>query len=108
MSSSRRVTSPVVTLVDLAPYQPGSVVSKMIVKKASGTVTAFSFDAGELLSEHTTPYDAIVIGLDGVGDVTIGASTHRVSSGQMLRLPGGEPHSVRAVTQFKMLLVMIK
>ena len=108
MVSSRDVGSPVVNLVDLAPYQPGSVVSKMIVKKASGTVTAFSFDTGELLSEHTTPFDAIVIGVDGVGDVTIGGTVHRVAAGQMLNLPGGQPHAVRAVTQFKMLLVMLK
>lgn len=108
MSSTRQLSSPVANLVDLAPYQPGSVVSRAIVKKASGTVTAFSFDTGELLSEHTTPFDAIVIGVDGVGDVTIGGVVHRVAAGQMLQLPGGEPHAVRAVTQFKMLLVMLK
>lgn len=108
MSSTRKASSPVTALTDLAPYQPGSVVSRMIVKKAGGTVTAFSFDTGELLSEHTTPFDALVIGVDGVGDVTISGATHRLSAGQLLRLPSGEPHSVRAVTQFKMLLVMLK
>jgi quercetin dioxygenase-like cupin family protein len=108
MPSTRQESSPVANLADLAPYQPGSVVSRMIVKKASGTVTAFSFDAGEILSEHTTPFDAIVIGVDGVGDVTIAGAVHRVAAGQMLTLPGGQPHAVRAVTQFKMLLVMLR
>jgi quercetin dioxygenase-like cupin family protein len=108
MSSTRQEQSAVVNLTDLAPYQPGSVVSRSILKKASGTITAFSFDAGELLSEHTTPFDAVVIGVDGVGDVTIAGAVHRVAAGQMLSLPGGQPHSVRAVTQFQMLLVMLK
>ena len=106
--SSPNANSPVETLADLTPYQPGSVVSKMIVKKATGTVTSFAFDTGELLSEHTTPFDAMIIGVDGVADVTIAGLSHRVAAGQLLRLPGGQPHSVRAVTQFKMLLVMLK
>ncbi len=93
---------------DLAALQPGAVVSRTLIKKASGTVTVFAFDAGEGLSEHTAPFDALVLGLEGDADITISGASHRVGAGQLLRLPAGKPHAVKAVTPFKMLLVMIR
>jgi quercetin dioxygenase-like cupin family protein len=98
----------VVALTALVDYQPGSVVSRTLVKKETGTVTAFAFDAGEGLSEHTAPFDALVVVVDGQADIAIGPVAHRVATGQLLRLPAGRPHAVKAVTRFKMLLIMIR
>src|SRR6202162_5151168 len=92
----------------LVEYQPGAVVSRTLVKKAAGTVTAFAFDAGEGLSEHTAPFDALVLNLEGEADISIAGASHRLSAGQLLKLPAGQPHAVKATTPFKMLLVMIK
>ena len=93
---------------ELVEYQAGSVVSRALVKKPAGTVTAFAFDAGEGLSEHTAPYDALVLGVDGEAEISIAGLAHRVSAGQLLALPAGQPHAVKALTPFKMLLVMIR
>jgi quercetin dioxygenase-like cupin family protein len=98
----------VMAQVGLVEYQPGSVVSRTLVKKASGTVTAFAFDTGEGLSEHTAPYDALVLGVDGTAEISIAQVAHRVSAGQLLTLPAGQPHAVKAITRFKMILVMIR
>ncbi|MBN2264872.1 MAG: cupin domain-containing protein [Candidatus Aminicenantes bacterium] len=97
-----------VALAGLASYQDGAVVSREIISERTGTVTVFAFDAGEQLSEHTAPFDAIVIGLDGEGDITIGGRGNRVRPGEMIIMPADVPHALRAVTRFKMLLVMIK
>ena len=93
---------------DLVAPQPGAVVSRTLIKKASGTVTVFAFDAGEGLSEHTAPFDALVLGLEGEADISISGTPHHVSVGQILKLPAGEPHAVKAATPFKMLLVMVR
>jgi quercetin dioxygenase-like cupin family protein len=98
----------VVALTALVDYQPGAVVSRTLVKKETGTVTAFAFDAGEGLSEHTAPYDALVVVVDGESEISIGGVPHRVSAGQLLSLPAGRPHAVKALARFKMLLVMIR
>ena len=98
----------VIAQLGLVEYQPGSVVSRTLIKKSAGTVTAFAFDAGEGLSEHTAPYDALVLGVDGTAEISIGKVSHRVSAGQLLKLPAGEPHAVKAITRFKMILVMIR
>jgi len=98
----------VIPLAQLVEYQPDAVVSRTLVKKPAGTVTAFSFDQGEGLSEHTAPFDALVILIDGEAEITIAGVSHRVSAGQLLRLPAGQPHALKAVTRFKMLLVMVK
>ncbi|MBM4124481.1 MAG: cupin domain-containing protein [Nitrospira sp.] len=98
----------VVVLAELIQYQPGAVVSRTIVKKPAGTVTAFAFDQGEGLSEHRAPFDALVILIDGEAEISIAEVPHRVSAGQLLRLPAGRPHALKAVTRFKMLLVMVK
>ena len=97
-----------VPVTDLAAYQPGAVVSRVILKTPSGTVTAFAFDEGEGLTEHTTPVDALVHVLEGEASIAIAGVSHTVAAGQMLRLPAGVPHAVKATTRFKMLLIMIK
>jgi quercetin dioxygenase-like cupin family protein len=97
-----------VRAADLVTIQSAAVVSRTILKKPMGTVTAFAFDAGEALSEHTAPFDALIMGLEGGADIFISGTPHSVYSGDILRLPAGEPHSVKATTPFKMLLVMIK
>ena len=98
----------VIAQLGLVEYQPGAVVSRTLVKKPAGTITAFAFDAGEGLSEHTAPYDALVLGVDGTAEISIGKVAHQVSAGQLLKLPAGEPHAVKASTRFKMILVMIR
>lgn len=96
---------PFPALVDL---QPGAVVSRTLVKTAGGTVTAFAFDAGEALSEHSAPFDAFVLGVEGEAEVTISKVPHRVKAGEILRMPANEPHGLKALTPFKMILVMVK
>jgi len=98
----------VVLVSDLVAPQPGAVVSRTLIKKPAGTVTVFAFDSGEGLSEHTAPFDALVLDLEGEADISISGKPHHVSPGRLLRLPAGKPHAVKAVTPFKMLLVMIR
>lgn len=98
----------VVSLAAIVQYQPGAVVSRTIVKKPSGTVTAFAFDDGEGLSEHTAAFDALVLIVEGECAVSVSGVPSRLSAGQLLRLPAGQPHALKALTRFKMLLVMIK
>ena len=98
----------VIALSALLDYQVGAVVSRTLVKKEAGTVTAFAFDAGEGLSEHTAPFEALVVMIDGEAGISIAGTPHRVTAGQLLRLPAGQPHAVKAVTPFKMLLIMIR
>jgi len=92
---------------DLITYQDGSIVSRMLVHKSAGTITLFAFDAGEGLSEHTAPYDAIVSVIDGEAAITIGGTDYNVGTGQMIIMPANIPHAVDAVQRFKMLLTMI-
>ncbi len=92
----------------LVGYQPGAVVSRTLVKKAAGTVTAFAFDAGEGLSEHTAPFDALVMMVEGEAEISIAGVPHHLTAGHLLRLPAGQPHAVKAVTRFKMILIMIR
>jgi quercetin dioxygenase-like cupin family protein len=95
-------------LVEMIDYQEGSVVSRTLVKKKTGTVTLFAFDRGEGLSEHTAPFDALVFVLDGEAEVTVSGVASRVGQGEMLLLPAGEPHALTAVERFKMMLTMIR
>ena len=106
--SSEDLKARAVALAGLVNYQDGAVVSREIVSQPTGTVTAFAFDAGEQLSEHTAPFDAMVIDLDGEADITIGGKVNRVKPGEMIIMPAAVPHALKAVTRFKMLLVMIK
>ena len=98
----------VVSLADLVQHQSGAVISRTIIKKSTGTVTAFAFDAGEGLSEHTAAFDALIIGVEGEATITIAGDPFQVSAGQVLRLPAGKLHSLTAMSPFKMLLVMIR
>jgi len=97
-----------VNLASLVEYQTGSVVSREVVKKPTGTVTVFAFDAGEGLSEHTAPFDAMVHLLDGEAEITIGGKPVAVKAGDMVVMPANVPHALKALKRFKMLLVMIR
>jgi quercetin dioxygenase-like cupin family protein len=94
--------------LDLVAYQAGAVVSREIVKKKTGSVTAFAFDKGQGLSEHTAPFDALVHVLDGAAEITIGGKSHSVKRGELILMPANVPHALKAVEQFKMLLVMLR
>lgn len=98
----------VIRLSEILSYQTGSVVSRQLVKNASGGVTLFAFAEGEGLSEHTTPHDALIVVLDGAADITVLGATHTVKAGESIFLPGGKPHAVHAPERFTMLLVMLK
>jgi quercetin dioxygenase-like cupin family protein len=95
-------------LADLAQYQAGAVVSREILRKKTGTVTVFAFDKGEELSEHTAPFDALVVCLDGEAEIMISGKTHRLKSGEMIIMPAHEPHALKAAKKFKMALIMIR
>ena len=89
-------------------YAAGSVVSKTMLDKKTGTLTLFAFDRGQGLSEHTSPYDATVQILDGTAELTVGGTPHEVKTGQLFIMPANVPHSLKAVERFKMLLIMIR
>jgi quercetin dioxygenase-like cupin family protein len=95
-------------LDELVQYQEDSVVSRTVIDKETGTVTLFAFDVGEGLSEHTTPYDALVYVYDGKAEITVSGDPHEVGDGCTMVMPADEPHALRALTPFKMMLVMIK
>lgn len=95
-------------LVDLLQYQEGSVVSRVLLKNKGGTVTLFAFDQGEGLSEHTAPFDALVLALDGEADIAIAGESFMVRQGETITLPANRPHAVSAASKFKMLLIMIR
>ena len=97
----------VVPLRELVDYQPGAVVSRMLVFKRSGTITLFAFDDGQGLSEHTAPYDAIVTVLEGAARVTIREKEFALAAGDLIIMPANVPHAVYATSRFKMELVMI-
>lgn len=97
-----------VKLAGQVDYQDGAVVSKTLIDKKTGTLTLFAFGKGQGLSEHTAPYDAFVNVLDGEADVTVSGQTCRVKAGEMIILPANQPHALQAVTNFKMMLVMIR
>lgn len=109
MSEKKGVaTGEKLNLANLAGYQEGAVVSRTVVDKPVGTITAFAFDAEEGLSEHTAPYDAIVQVLDGEAEINIAGKVQTVGAGEIIIMPANVPHSMRAVKRFKMLLVMIR
>ena len=105
---SEALTGEVKSLSELLQYQDGSIVSRVLLKNKGGTVTAFAFDAGEGLSEHTAPFDALVIVTDGDAEIEIASETYHVGEGETILLPANRPHAVRAVAKFKMLLIMIR
>ena len=98
----------ILNLKDMAGYQEHSVVSREIIRKPSGTMTAFAFDKGEGLSEHTAPFDAAVFLLKGEAEIHIDGKPYSLKEGEMIIMPANKTHALKAVSRFKMLLVMIK
>ncbi len=98
----------VLNLANLVDYQDGSIVSKEVVKKKTGTVTLFAIGQGQGLSEHTAPFDALVYVLDGEAAITIEGNPFTAKAGEMLNMPAHKPHALKADQRFKMLLVMIR
>jgi quercetin dioxygenase-like cupin family protein len=97
-----------IRLTDLADYQEGSVVSRTIIDKKTGTVTFFAFTEGQGLSEHTAPFDALVYLLDGEAEIVISGKSIRLKQGEMVIMPANRPHALRATKNFKMILTMIR
>jgi len=95
-------------LAALVEYAQGSVVSRTLLKRKSGTMTLFAFDRDQGLSEHTAPFDATVLVLDGRVELTVGGRKIETAAGQMVLMPANVPHAVRAVEPFKMLLIMLR
>ena len=96
------------SLVDLITYQDASVVSKTLLEKKTGTVTLFAFDKGQGLSEHTAPFDAMVLVLEGIAEIVIAGNPVEVRQGEMLIMPANHPHALKAVDRFKMMLTLIR
>ena len=98
----------VLKTADLIEYQDGSVVSREIIRKDTGTVTIFAFDKGEGLSEHTAPFDAMVQIIDGKAEITISGNKNILEAGEMIIMPANEPHALKALEKYKMVLTMIR
>ena len=92
----------------LVDYQSGSIVSREIVKGATGRVTLFAFDQGEGLSEHTSPFNALVQIIEGEAEITISSQPHPVKAGELILMPAQQPHALKALKRFKMVLTMIR
>ena len=109
MAASKKLSGAAVAKVaELVNYQDGSIVSREIVKKPTGTVTVFAFDQGQGLSEHTAPFDALVQVLEGEVEITIAGRPERLQGGEMMLMPAGQPHALKALKRFKMMLTMIR
>ena len=104
----RRLEAQVAELADLVGYQDGSVVSREIISKKTGTVTLFAFDQGQGLSEHTAPFDALVYVFDGEAEIVISGKPLRVKQGETVIMPANQPHALKAIKKFKMMLTMIR
>ena len=92
----------------LVNYQDGSIVSREIVKQPTGNVTIFAFDEGQGLSEHTAPFDALVQVLEGEAEISIAGRSHHLQGGELILMPAGQPHALKALKRFKMILTMIR
>lgn len=108
MAENEKTTPKSAKLIDLVDYQTGSVVSREIISKKTGTVTLFAFDQGQGLSEHTAPFDALVQLIEGEADITISGKTLRLKAGEMVIMPANQPHALKAIKRFKMILTMIR
>jgi quercetin dioxygenase-like cupin family protein len=106
--SSGLAASRVANAAGLLSYQEGAVVSREIMKRATGSVTLFAFDEGQGLSEHTTPFDALVQVLEGEAEITVAGQPHHVQSGELILMPAQQPHALKALNRFKMMLTMIR
>ena len=103
-----KLTGKTVRLVDLVEYQEDSIVSRTIIDRKTGTVTLFAFDEGEGLSEHTAPFDALVYLLNGEAEVVISGKVIRLKEGEVVIMPANQPHALKAIRKFKMILIMIR
>ena len=108
VQSKNELISKILNPAEMIEYQADAIVSKTLVNKKTGTVTLFAFDKEQSLSEHTAAYDAIVYVLDGEAEITISGNPYKLTNGEMIIIPANHPHSLRALTPFKMMLVMIK
>ena len=108
MHSGRMSSGVVLDLQELVEYGEEATVSRILLKSPAGNVTLFAFDAGQELSEHTTPFDALVQVIDGSGHFTVGGHEHKVDSGESILLPANTPHAVKAESRFKMILTMLR
>jgi len=104
----KKITNQILDLSDLIDYQDGSVVSRTIIKKPSGTIILFAFDETQGLSEHTAPFDAFVYILDGEAQIKISKEKFNLKENQTIIMPANKPHALKALKRFKMLLVMIR
>ena len=107
-NQTQTLSTEVRPLAELLQYQDGAIVSRVLLKNKGGTVTIFAFDEGEGLSEHTAPFDAFVLIMDGEAEVEIGGKAYRVKQGETITLPANIPHALKAATRFKLLLTMIR
>jgi quercetin dioxygenase-like cupin family protein len=98
----------VIRLTDLVNYQDGAVVSRTLITRATGTITLFAFDEGQGLSEHTAPFDAVAHVLDGQAEIVVSGKPLRTTAGEAVLMPANQPHSLKALSRFKMLLTMIR
>ncbi|MFH1651644.1 MAG: cupin domain-containing protein [Chloroflexota bacterium] len=106
--STEELTAQAAALGGMVDYQAGSIVSRTLMERKSGTVTLFAFAAGQGLSEHTAPFDALVYIFDGEAEVTIAGKALTVKQGELVIMPANKPHALKAVSRFKMMLVMLK
>jgi len=107
-SDARLQPAQVVEIAGLVDYQNGSVVAREIFKMPTGSVTIFAFDEGKGMSEHTVPFDALVHMLEGEAQISIAGQPHRLQGGEMILLPANQPHALKALKRFKMILIKIR
>jgi len=107
-TARRSMTGRAIGLAGLLECQDGAIVSKVLLNKRTGNVTLFAFGGGEGLTEHTSPYDAMIVMVEGSATITIAGGRRRVKAGEMIVMPANKPHAVAADGPFKMLLVMIR
>jgi quercetin dioxygenase-like cupin family protein len=105
---NRLLSGEVAKAAELVNYQAGSIVSRQIVKKSTGNVTIFALDEGQGLSEHTAPFDALVYVLEGEVEITVAGQPHCLNGGEMILMPAQQPHALKALKRFKMILTMIR
>jgi quercetin dioxygenase-like cupin family protein len=106
--ATNKVAGRPVRVIDLVEYQEGSIVSREIVSRKTGTMTVFAFAEGQGLSEHTAPFDAVIQILDGEAEITIAGNSIKARAGEMLIMPANKPHALKALTKFKMILTMMR
>ena len=108
IASSEIAGAQALPLLGLVNYQDGSVVSRVVLKREKGNITIFAFDEGQGLSEHTSPFDALVQAVEGEAEITVAGKPIALKAGEVVLLPAEKPHAVKATTRFKMLLTMVR